>query len=385
MHDDTAIEPAPIAIAEAVLEDLRQRLALARWPEAAPVADWSQGVPLAKLQALCGYWGDGYDWRRCEAMLNGWQPARTVIDGVAVHFFHIRSPEPGALPVVMTHGWPGSVVEFHKVVAALTDPRAHGGDPADAVHLVLPSLPGFGFSGKPGETGWGLLRIADAWAELMRRLGYGARWAAQGGDWGEQVTEAIGSRQPAGCVGIHLNTLVMSKTFIEPQGDSAEERRMAARLARYDEELSGYNKEQSTRPQTIGYALADSPVGQAAWIYEKFHDWTDNGGAPEDVLTMDEMLDNIMVYWLNNAGASAARRYWENMRDTSHELPVAVPTAVSLFPKDIEGAARVWAERRFSRIVRWHEVAQGGHFAAFERPAVFVEEVRAGLRAVREG
>ena len=381
---DALVETAPVAIPDRALEDLRDRLARTRWPEPEPVHDWTQGAPLAKVQALCAYWRDRYDWRRCEAMLNGWNPQRTIIDGLGVHFFHVPSPEPGALPVVMTHGWPGSVIEFHKVIGPLTDPRTHGGDPADALHLVLPALPGHGFSDKPAETGWDLLKIADAWSELMRRLGYDGGWAAQGGDWGAQVTAAIGSREPAGCIGIHLNGHAWKPSAAELASPDEHERRLIERLQRYENELSGYNKQQSTRPQTIGYALADSPAGQAAWIYEKYRDWTDNDGEPESLLSMDEMLDNIMLYWLTNTGASSARRYWENMRDRSHDLPVSLPTAFSRFPKDIGGPSQRWAKRRFKQIVRWHEARKGGHLAAFEQPALFVEEVRHGLRAIRQ-
>jgi len=284
----------------------------------------------------------------------------------------------------MTHGWPGSVIEFHKVVAPLTDPRAHGGDPADALHLVLPELPGFGFSSKPRDSGWKQARIARAWAELMRRVGYGGRWAAQGGDWGGQIAAAIGTLAPPGCIGIHLNSISYDPTVQDAASAGPDERRAIARAARYEEELSGYNKEQSTRPQTLGYALADSLTGQAAWIYEKFHDWTDNTGQPESVFTYDEMLDNIMLYWLNNAGASSARRYWEAVDDPAPNEQVHLPAALSLFPKDIEGPTRQWAERRFTDLVRWSEPAAGGHFAAFEQPDLFVEEVRAGLHAIRQ-
>jgi microsomal epoxide hydrolase len=252
-------------------------------------------VPLDKAQALCEYWRTRYDWRRCEAMLNGFGQYRTTIGGLRIHFLHIRSPEPDALPLIMTHGWPGSVVEFHKVIGPLTDPVAHGGDRRDAFHLVIPSLPGFGFSDKPAGTGWGAPRIADAWIELMERLGYGERWAAQGGDWGAVVVKAIAARNPAGCVGIHANRLFLRPTEEEKANASPEEKELIALAKRYDDELAGYAKEQSTRPQTIGYALAGSPAGQAAWIYEKFQDWTDNKGTPESVLSPDEMLDNIML------------------------------------------------------------------------------------------
>jgi len=379
-----SIEPASITVSDGQLEDLRERLIRTRWPEKETVHDWAQGAPLSNVRALCDYWRDRYDWRRCETMLNGWSPQRTVIDGVGIHFFHVCSPEANALPVLMTHGWPGSVIEFHKVISALTDPRAHGGDVADAMHLVLPSLPGYGFSEKPAQTGWDLAKLADVWAELMRRLGYEQRWVAQGGDWGAQVTATIGEKEPAGCIGIHLNGLAWKPTPAEIQSADAHERVLLERMSRFDRELSGYFKEQSTRPQTIGYGLADSPAGQAAWIYEKYYDWTDNRGTPESIFSMDEMLDNIMLYWITNTGASSARRYWENIRDRSQSSQILLPAAFSRFAKDIGGPSHRWAQRRFKRIVRWIEVPKGGHFAAFEQPALFFAEVRAGLRAVQE-
>lgn len=283
----------------------------------------------------------------------------------------------------MTHGWPGSIIEFHKVVAALSDPVAFGGDASDAFHLILPSLPGYGFSGKPQGTGWGLARIAKAWIELMKRMGYGDRWGAQGGDWGAQVTAAIGSAHPPGCIGIHLNGLAWKPTQAQIEDANEQERSLLNRARRYEEFLYGYNKEQSTRPQTLGYALADSPSGQAAWIYEKFHDWTDNDGSPEDLFTLDEMLDNIMLYWLPNVGASSARRYWEQVHDMAEYGRVHVPLLFTAFPKDIGGLSRRWAEKRFKRIVRWSEAAKGGHFAAFEQPDSSIEEVRAGFREIR--
>lgn len=378
------IQPAPLAVPDRELDDLRARLAATRWPEREPVSDGSQGAPLRNVQALCAYWRDRYDWRRCETMLNGWNPQRTVIDGLGIHFFHVRSPKPDALPVVMTHGWPSSVIEFHKVVGPLTNPRAHGGDPADALHLVLPSLPGYGFSDRPAETGWGIARIADAWSTLMHRLGYRERWGAQGGDWGAQVTSTLASRAPAGCIGIHLNGHAWHPTEAERADADAHERMLLGRLERFERELSGYMKEQGTRPQTVGYGLADSPTGQAAWIYEKYYDWTDHEGGPETLLSMDEMLDNIMLYWLPNAGASSARLYWEAVRGEPQTTVVELPVAFSQSPRDIGGPSRRWAERRFRRIVRWREVARGGHFAAFEQPAIFIDEVRAGFRAIGE-
>ncbi len=379
-----AIEPFRLAVPEADLADLRDRLGRTRWPDPETVRDWSQGAPLAPVRALCDHWRTAYDWRRCEAVLNGLGQSRTTIDGQAIHFLHVRSPEPDALPLVMTHGWPGSVVEFLKVVGPLTDPAAHGGDRRDAFHLVLPTLPGFGFSGQPAAPGWGVERIAGAWATLVGRLGYGDRWAAQGGDWGGAVTTMIGATQPRGCVGIHLNILFIKPTPDEVAAADAEEKTILADAARYETELSGYSKEQSTRPQTVGYALADSPAGQAAWVYEKFHDWTDTRSTPEEVLTADEMLDNVMLYWLPNAAASSARLYWESFKPGGPEFPpVALPTAVSMFPREIQRASRRWAERRFLNLAYWNEPDRGGHFAAFEQPALFTAEVRAGFRAIR--
>lgn len=378
-----AITPFNIAVPQTELDDLYQRLSSMRWPEPATVDDWSQGVPLRELRALCDYWQSGYDWRPCEAWLNSCSSARTVIEGVGIHFLHIRSPEADAMPLVMTHGWPGSVVEFRKVVGPLTDPAAHGGNRGDAFHLVLPTLPGFGFSDKPTRRGWGLEKIGVAWTELVRRLGYADRWAAQGGDWGAGVARAIAAQQPPGCVGIHLNMVDVVPTPAEILVADEKEKAIIAGMDRYKQELSGYAKEQQTRPQTLGYALADSPVGQAAWIYEKFNDWTDNTTGPESVLTRDEMLDNIMMYWLTNSGASSARIYQESF-DKVAALPIlTLPAALSVFPKDISRTSRRWAERRFAKLVHFNELDRGGHFAAFEQPGLFVDEVRAGFRTLR--
>lgn len=379
---DGSIVEAPIAVPERDLDDLRDRLTRTRWPDREPVGDFSQGAPLAKVQALCSYWRDRYDWRRCEVMLNSWNPHRTVIDGLGVHFFHVRSPERNALPVVMTHGWPGSVVEFHKVIGPLTDPRRHGGDPADALHLVLPSLPGYGYSDKPATTGWNLGRTADAWIELMRRLGYEKRWAAQGGDWGAQVSSTLASRNPLGCIGIHLNGHAWKPTENEKADADEHEQMLLDRMATFEATLSGYMKQQSTRPQTVGYGLADSPAGQAAWIYEKYNDWTDNDGGPETLLTLDEMLDNIMLYWITNTGPSSARLYWEVTSTDPEASPVDIPMAFTRSPNDIGGPSRRWAKRRFRKIVSWREAERGGHFAALEQPDIFIDEVRAGLRAI---
>ena len=378
------IEPFQLSIPEAQLIDLRDRLRSTRWPERETVGDTSQGPPLRKIQALVEYWRDQYDWRRCEAMLNGFGQHRTVIDGLGIHFLHIRSPEPDALPLILTHGWPGSVLEFHKMVGPLTDPAAHGGDRRDAFHLIVPSLPGFGFSDKPTGPGWGIPRIADAWITLMGRLGYD-RWGAQGGDWGAAVTTTIGHKAPLGCVGIHLNFVMYQPTPDEVADATPHEQAMLESMRTYQDTLSGYAKLQGTRPQTIGYSLADSPVGQASWIYAMFQDVSDSGGNPESVFTRDEMLDDIMLYWLTNAGASSARLYWEGQSSMSGPppQPMRTPTAISMFPKELIRISRRWAEARFSNLVHFNELAAGGHFAALEQPVLLTEEIRTGFRGLR--
>ena len=380
---DHNIRPFYLAVPEGDLADLRERLRRTRWPNKETVVGWQEGPPLVAVQALCEYWRTRYDWRRCERVLNGLGQYRTSIDGLDLHFLHIRSPEADALPLVMTHGWPGSITEFLKVIGPLTDPEAHGGEARDAFHLVLPSLPGHGFSDKPTEPGWNADRVAGAWIELMRRLGYAGRWGAQGGDWGELVVMMLGARAPAGLIGLHASTLDLTPTQTEARDATSAEKEHIARAQRYRDDLSGYAKEQATRPQTIGYALADSPAAQAAWIYEKFQDWTDNAGNPESVLKRDEILDNIMMYWLPDAGASSARFYRENADVVWGSIRVDLPIAFSLFPKDLTGSSRRWAERRFGNIKYWHELDKGGHFAALEQPAVFVREVRAGFRPMR--
>jgi len=382
--DDTitgTIAEARLAVPEAELDDLRDRLRRTRWPEAETVDDWSQGIPLAYVQELCRYWADEYDWRATEARLNGLHPQRTEIDGLAIHFLHVRSPHEGALPLVLTHGWPGSVVEFLDVVGPLTDPVAYGGDAADAFHLVAPSLPGYGFSDRPAATGWGVERIATAWAELMRRLGY-ARYGAQGGDWGAMVTTALGAADPDHLAGIHVNMPIAGP----PEGGGPElTGEELTALAGYDEHRqwgTGYSKQQSTRPQTLGYGLVDSPAGQCAWIVEKFWAWTDNDGHPEQAVGRDRLLDNVMLYWLPGTGASSARLYWESFRRPRLD-PVAVPAGCSIFPKEIARLPRSWVEGRFTDLRYWNELDRGGHFAAFEQPTLFVDELRAFFRLVR--
>jgi pimeloyl-ACP methyl ester carboxylesterase len=377
------IEPFQLRVPEAQLIDLHDRLDRTRWPERETVTDTGQGPPLQKIQALVEYWRGHYDWRRCETMLNGFGQHRTIIDELGIHFLHIRSPEPDALPLILTHGWPGSVLEFRKIIGPLIDPVAHGGDRQDAFHLVVPSLPGFGFSDKPAAPGWDIPRIADAWITLMARLGY-HRWGAQGGDWGAAVTTAIGYKAPPECVGIHLNFVMYQPTAEEVAGATPHEHAMLDSMRTYQDTLSGYAKLQGTRPQTIGYALADSPVGQASWIYNLFQDVSDSGGNPESVLTRDEMLDDIMLYWLTNAGASSARLYWESQASMSAPpaAPMQTPTAISMFPKELVRISRRWAETRFSNLVHFNELAAGGHFAALEQPVLLAEEIRTGFRGL---
>ena len=379
-----AVEPFRIQVSDDALEDLRRRLRATRWPEAECVDDWSQGTPLAYVQDVCAYWAEKYDWRERERRLNALPQFRTNVDGLGIHFYHVRSKHPNALPLVMTHGWPGSVVEFQKVIAPLADPTAHGGDAADAFHVVCPSLPGYGFSDKPTVKGTGVERIADLWSALMIRLGY-PRYFAQGGDWGAMVTTTIGIRDTAHCAGIHLNMPIVAPDPATMSNLTPAEQSALAGMAEYGEWDSGYSKQQSTRPQTLGYGLVDSPAGQAAWILEKFWKWTDCNGHPENVLTRDELLDNIMLYWLPGTGASSARLYWESFRPQSQGgLPnVTVPTGCSIFPKEIFRCSRRWAEKRFTDLVHWSELEKGGHFAAFEQPETFVNEIRSCFRHMR--
>ena len=374
-----------VEVGEEQLTELKDRLRATRWPDPETVGDWSQGVPLAYLRELCRYWSEEYDWRRAETGLNAFPQVLTEIDGLDIHALHARSPEPDALPLIITHGWPGSVVEFLKVIGPLSDPVAHGGDAADAFHVVCPSLPGYGFSGKPTAAGWGVGRIASAWSELMARLGY-PRYGAQGGDWGSAVTTALGRQDPDHLAGIHLNMPVVPFGSIDMTDMTPGERAAMGSLADYQRQESGYAKQQSTRPQTLGYGLADSPAAQCAWIVEKFAAWTDSGGHPERALTRDEILDNVTLYWLTGSGASSARLYWESfgsgLGGGSGE-PVGVPTGCSIYPKEIIRISRRWAETGFSDIRYWSELDRGGHFAAFEQPELFVEELRSFFRLIR--
>jgi pimeloyl-ACP methyl ester carboxylesterase len=378
------VTPYRIDVPEADLADLRDRLRRTRWPEPETVDDWSQGVPLAYLRDLCDYWAGGYDWRRLESRLNAIPQLRVEIGGLGIHVLHARSPHPGALPLVLTHGWPGSIVEFLKVIGPLADPP----DPADAFHVVCPSLPGYGFSDKPATAGWGVQRIAAAWAELMARLGY-ARYGAQGGDWGTSVTTSLAQQDAAHLAGIHLNPPIAAPDPATFDDLTGRERESLAALEHAQRWEDGYSLVQSTRPQTVGYGLVDSPAGLCGWIVEKFRAWSDCDGHPENVFTRDEMLDDITLYWLTGTAASSARLYWESIRQVrewftkSTPDTVDVPTGCSVFPKDLPRPSRRWAARRYTDIRFWSEPERGGHFAAFERPDRFVADVRAFFRLVR--
>jgi epoxide hydrolase len=379
------IEPFVIGVEAAALDELRQRLRGARWPERETVGDWSQGVPRGYLQDLCGYWAKGYDWRATQARLNQIPQFTTEIDGLDIHFLHVRSPHPGAVPLVMTHGWPGSFLEFERALGPLTDPAAHGGDPADAFDVVVPSLPGYGFSGKPSAAGWDVHRIARAWAELMARLGYG-RFLAMGSDWGTSVSTSLALQHPGRLLGIHLVPPLAPPD--RAAGDLTDDERAAlADLDQRSRTGSGYSAVQGTRPQTIGYSLADSPVGLCAWIVEKLWAWADHPGDLGQVLSADQILDNITLYWLTGTGASSARLYWESIAQVTQWFTTAasdiitVPAGCSVFPKEVPRPSRRWAQRRFANIVYWNQPARGGHFAAWEQPSLFTGEVRAVARS----
>jgi len=393
--DVTAVRPFEVRVPEEQLAELRRRLAATRWPSRELVTDRSQGVQLATMQELARYWAGEYDWRRCEARLNALPQFVTEIDGVDIHFVHVRSPHQNALPLIMTHGWPGSVVELLESIGPLTDPTAHGGRAEDAFDLVLPSLPGYGFSGEPTELGWNVGRVAQAWAELMRRLGY-TRYVAQGGDVGAAVTDVMGRQAPEGLLGIHINLLVTALSGPQFPTDTEEERSAAAAIATFQASGFAYFLEMATRPQTIGYAQLDSPVALAAWLLD--HD-TDSyykisrafvDGQPAGNLTRDHIVDNITLYWLTGTGASAARSYWEDfgvdaVQARAGQAPpeVAVPVGFTTFPGEIWRSPRSWAEQSYPTLSYFNEVDRGGHFAAWEEPELFATEVRAAFRPLR--
>ena len=372
------IEPFDLAIGEDRLDDLRQRLALTRLPDAETVDGWEQGVPLSEARRLLDYWQNRYDWRRCEAKLNALGQFTTVIDGVTIHFLHIRSPEACARPLIMTHGWPGSVVEFLEVAEQLADPVAHGGRAEDAFHVVLPSLPGYGFSGHPQEGGWDTAQIARAWAELMSRLGY-ERFLAQGGDWGSSVSLWLAHQFADRVDAIHIN---LALAFPPTQDLDEDGQQRMAELQEHSAKGRGYSEQQSTRPQTLGYGLADSPMGQACWIYEKFREWSDAGDDPMAVFGADRLLDNIMLYWFGNAGASSARLYWESLSSFAAD-PGEVPVGVTTFKREIYRPKKEWAQAAYPSLRYFNECDEGGHFAAFEVPDLFVGEVRAAFGAMK--
>ncbi len=397
LAEDTAIRLFHIAVPEAALTDLRQRIAATRWPDRELVTDQSQGVKLATLQNLVRYWGTEYDWRKAEAKLNALPQFVTRIDGVDVQFVHVKSRHPGAMPLLITHGWPGSIFELTKIIGPLTDPTAYGGRAEDAFDLILPSMPGYGFSGKPQGTGWGPDRIARAWDVLMKRLGY-AKYVSQGGDWGSVVASAMARQAPAGLLGIHVNmpatvpadvAKALNNGEPAPSGLTDVEKAAFNSLNDLYKKGGGYAAMMVTRPQTVGYGLADSPVGQAAWIYDKFAAWTYTDGEPERELSKDDMLDDITLYWLTNTATSSAQLYWENNNNNfnagnQQTADIALPVAVTVFPGEIYRAPRSWAEKAYRNLIYFNEVDRGGHFAAWEQPELFAAEIRAAFKPLRQ-
>lgn len=392
---DESIRPFHVSISEEALTDLRRRVTETRWPDREKVADASQGVQLDRLEPLVRYWGSDYDWRKGEARLNAVPQFITTIDGVDIQFMHIRSKHKGAMPLLMTHGWPGSPFEMLKSVGPLTDPTAHGGKAEDAFDLILPTYPGYGFSGKPTEA-WDPARVARAWDVLMKRLGY-KNYVSQGGDWGAIISQVMAVQAPEGLLGIHTNMpgtvppevlkLVRAKQPV-PASYSAQEKVAYAGLETFYGKGFGYAEMMNTRPQTLGYGLSDSPVGLAAFLYEKIATWTHSGGNPESVLTRDEILDNITLYWLTNTGTSSSRSYWDAAQGEGgpfNAIEISkVPVAVTVFPGEIYRAPRSWGEKSFKKLIYWNEVDKGGHFAAWEQPELFATEIRAAFRPLRE-
>lgn len=393
-YTSDAVRPFRAHVPDSAIRDLRRRLAATRWPDAETVGDRSQGAQLAKVQALVRHWETSYDWRKAEAKLNSLPQFVTHLDGLDIHFIHVRSRHADALPLVMTHGWPGSVFELLKVIGPLTDPTAHGGTADDAFHLVLPSLPGFGFSAKPTTPGWAPDRTARAWDALMKRLGY-ARYVSQGGDWGAIVSDALARQAPAGLLGIHVNRVERSTTVPPEVGKAlssgepapatltAEERGVFDDLRDFSKNGTGYWGIMGTRPQTIGYGLSDSPAALASWFYDKFADWVFNRGEPERSLTRDEMLDDIALYWFTNTGTSSGRIYWDNAAVASKLTPVLLPAAVTVFPGEVYRPPKSWAQRGYKNLIYYNQVEKGGHFAAWEEPQLFSAELRAAFRSLR--
>jgi len=386
----TEIRPFHVNIPEADLADLRRRINATKWPERETVTDASQGVPLATMQKLARYWATDYNWRKVEAKLNALPQFITEIDGLDIHFIHVHSKHKNALPLIVTHGWPGSIIEQLKIIGPLTDPTALGGRAEDAFDVVIPSMPGYGFSGKPATTGWDPPHIARAWVELMKRLGY-ARYVAQGGDWGALVTEQIGVLAPPELLGIHINLpsavpAEVSKALQSdggpPAGLADDEKRAFDRLDFFLKHGMAYAQEMGSRPQTL-YGIADSPVGLAAWFLDKFNDWTDSGGDAEKALTRDEMLDDITLYWLTGTAISSGRLYWENKLPFFAPMEIKIPVAVSVFPAELFQAPRSWAERAYPKLIHYNKLDKGGHFAAWERPELLTTELRTAFKSLR--
>ncbi|GAU86381.1 epoxide hydrolase family protein [Bosea sp. BIWAKO-01] len=388
---DDSIRPFRVNVPEAQLSDLRQRIAATRWPDQETVSDRSQGNQLGTLREIARHWGTDYDWRKVEARLNAMPMFMTEIDGVEIHFIHVRSKHEDALPLIVTHGWPGSIIEQLKIIDPLTNPTAHGGNASDAFHLVIPSMPGYGFSGKPREKGWNPDRIGRAWAELMRRLGY-TRYVAQGGDWGSPVSSAMARQGVAGLLGIHINlpaavppevAAALATGGPAPAGLSDKERAAFSALDTFYKMYRAYGVIMGTRPQTLGYALADTPVGLAAWIFDY------NNGEPERRLDRDDVLDNITLYWLTNSATSAARLYWETagqsvvLSAAQKTSEISLPVAVSVFPDEVYRAPETWARRAYRNLVYFNELDRGGHFAAWEQPELLAAELRSAFRPLR--
>jgi pimeloyl-ACP methyl ester carboxylesterase len=394
--DDKTISPFRFNAPDAALVDLKRRIAATRWPGRETVNDRSQGVQLERLRPLVEYWGTTYDWRKAEAKLNALPQFTTNIDGLDIHFIHVRSKHPNALPMIVTHGWPGSILEQIKLIGPLTDPTAYGGSVTDAFDVVIPSMPGYGFSGRPTTPGWGVERMGRAWDVLMKRLGYD-RYVAQGGDWGSVVVDAMGRQAPTGLLGIHVNMpatvppeiqTALQKGDPAPAGLSEKEKKAYTSMNDLYTRGAGYAGIMVTRPQTIGYSLTDSPAGLAAFFLDKFNDWTYSGGDALKVLTRDELLDDITLYWLTSTAASSAQLYWENNNNNfsvvaQRTAEISVPVAVTVFPGEIYQAPETWARRAYPKLIYFHEVDKGGHFAAWEQPQLFAEEMRAAFRSLR--
>ncbi|MFD8078466.1 epoxide hydrolase family protein [Streptomyces sp. NPDC059718] len=389
--EGTGIRPFHVDIPEADLAELRRRVNGTRWPDRETVPDQSQGVQLATMRDLTRYWGSDYDWRKIEAKLNSLPQFKTRIDGLDIHFIHVRSRHQDALPMILTHGWPGSVLEFLKVIDPLTNPTAHGGRAQDAFHVVIPSMPGYGFSERPTTTGWNPGRIARAWAVLMQRLGY-TRYVSQGGDWGAVVSDKMAAQKPPGLIGIHVNMPATVPPDIAkklacgdpaPSGLSADEKAAYDKLNAFYKTGSGYSAMMVTRPQTEGYGLTDSPAGLAAWMYDKIAAWTDSDGDPQRVLTKDEILNDISLYWLTNTAVSSSRLYWENNANNFNAVSISIPAAITVFPGEIYQAPLSWAEDAYHDLIYYNKAPRGGHFAAWEVPDIFTRELRAAFSALR--